>query len=211
MNEPIRGIDPTLRPEAWHRQAMAAEIHATCIQGGFLPTLGRRFLTVVYRCIDEHPDCVLLTESIDGRVIGFIAGTTGKSSLRQVLRLHPFQACAAIAPSLLSVKRLKGMTRIARFAGQREGADPNWPAAELLSIAVDPAYRGKGVAERLFRRLEHAFGGLGVDSFRIIVGANLAPALRFYEKMGCIESGRLTIHGSALSIVLTRRINEAAE
>ena len=211
MTPPMHRADAHLQAEPKQRQEMAADLHASSIQGGFLPTLGRRFLTVVYQCIDEHPDCVLLTESSNGRVIGFVAGTTGRWSLRQVLRLHPFRAAAALAPCLISPGRLKGIVRIATYAGHRADKEPTWPNAELLSIAVDPEYRGTGVAERLFRRLEQAFADLGVDSFRILVGANLAPALRFYRKMGCEEAGRLTIHGDSPSIVLARRIKEATE
>lgn len=195
--------------EARVRQEHAATLHASCIPGGFLPTLGEGFLKVVYRCIDEHADCVLLTESIDDRIVGFVAGTSGRTSLRRVLGLHPFLAAAALAPSLLSFGRLTGVAKVAKYSCQRDEQAGSWPSAELLSIAVHPDHRGKGVAERLFRRLEQAFGELGVREFRIMVGASLAPALSFYRRMGCEEAGRASLHGNAASIVLTRRITEA--
>jgi len=196
---------------ARHRQRAAAQLHVSCLRGGFLPTLGQDFLEVVYRCIDEHPACVLLTESIDGQVIGFVAGTTGRSSLRRVLGLHPFRAAVALAPSLLSIGRLKGIAKVAGYSVKREDQAHSWPRAELLSIAVHPKHRGKGVAERLFRQLEQAFGDLGVDDFRIVVGANMAPALSFYRKMGCEERGRIRLHGDATSMILARRIGEASQ
>ena len=203
--------DRTSAAGARHRQRAAAELHVSCIRGGFLPTLGQGFLEVVYRCIDEHPHCVLLTESIDGQVVGFVSGTTGRSSLRRVLGLHPFRAAAALAPSLLSIGRLKGIAKVAGYSGRRDEQAQSWPRAELLSIAVHPDHRGKGVAERLFRQLEQAFGELGVGHFRVVVGANLAPALSFYRKMGCEEKGRITLHGAANSMILARRVGEATQ
>lgn len=211
MTHPPQVPDRTSAVGARHRRRAAAQLHVSCIRGGFLPTLGQDFLEVVYRCIDEHPDCVLLTESIDGQVIGFVSGTTGRSSLRRVLGLHPFRAAAALAPSLLSIGRMKGIAKVAGYSGRRDDQAQSWPRAELLSIAVHPDHRGKGVAERLFRQLEQAFGELGVDDFRIVVGANLTPALSFYRKMGCEEKGRITLHGDATSMILARRIGEATQ
>ncbi len=203
--------DRTSAAGARRRQRAAAELHVSCIRGGFRPTLGQGFLEVVYRCIHEHPDCVLLTESIDGQVVGFVSGTTGRSSLRRVLGLHSFRAAAALAPSLLSIGRLKGIAKVAGYSGRRDEQAQSWPRAELLSIAIHPDHRGKGIAERLFRQLEQAFGELGVDDFRIVVGANLTPALSFYRKMGCEEKGRITLHGDATSVILARRIGKATQ
>jgi ribosomal protein S18 acetylase RimI-like enzyme len=211
VTHPPQVPDRTSAAEARHRQRAAAELHVSCIREGFLPTLGHVFLEVVYRCIDEHPDCVLLSESIDGQVVGFVSGTTGRTSLSRVLSLHPFRAAGALAPSLLSIGRLKGIANIAGYSGRRDEQAHSWPSAELLSIAVHPDHRGKGVAERLFRRLEQAFGELGVGDFRVAVGANLAPALSFYRKMGCKEKGRITLHGAASSMILTRRIGDATQ
>jgi ribosomal protein S18 acetylase RimI-like enzyme len=200
------GIDP--RVEAQVRQQMAAELHAACIRTGFLPTLGGSFLKVLYRCIDEHAECILLTESINGNVVGFVAGTTGRTSLRRVIGLHPLRAAAALAPSLLSLKRLRGVVRLAKHSTQGHQRAQSWPSAELLSIAVRPDYRGRGVSERLFRRFEYRLGELGVSDFRIMVAPYLAQALSFYRRMGCEDVGRFTLHGNDPSIVLARRITE---
>lgn len=182
----------------------SAMLHANCIAGGFLPTLGTRFLSIVYRCIDEHPEAVLITESVDGRVVGFVAGTTGRASLRSILVRRPFRAIAALAPALASRTKLLGIWRVARYASRGDGSTRGWPTAELLSIAVAPEARGSGVAERLFRSLERELSARGIERFKVIVGSNLIPAQRFYTKMGCTEIARIRIHGGAESVVLAR-------
>jgi len=191
---------------AMERYLQVAELHSSCIAGGFLRSLGTRFLSVVYRCIDEHPEAVLLTEAKDGEVVGFVAGTTGRVPLRSLLMRHPVLVLWTLAPSLLSLRTLKGIFSVAKYAGNSSTGSEGWPRAELLSIAVYPAHRGSGISERLFHDLEQAFADAQVEQFRIVVGASLEPALRYYARMGCEEVGRLELHGSAQSIVLARRL-----
>ena len=57
--------------------------------------------------------------------------------------------------------------------------------AELLSIVVDKEWRGMGVAEQLFNELMIiANTKIKEKAFKIVVGKNLIPAQKFYEKNG---------------------------
>jgi len=64
------------------------------------------------------------------------------------------------------------------------------PLAELASIAVDPWYRGRGIASLLldstFRRLRRR----GVSRVYLVVKVTNTPAIRLYESYG-FERGRL--------------------
>ena len=75
------------------------------------------------------------------------------------------------------------------------------PAAELLSIAVDPAYRGRGIAEDLYAGLKLFFATCGLGEFKIIVGAPLATAHRFYRRMGAVPVAEIEVHRGAASTV----------
>ena len=63
----------------------------------------------------------------------------------------------------------------------------NWRGAELESIAVDPRYRGRGVAQALLdvtvARLARQAGVL-----RLMVSTTNAPALRFYRQYGFVRT-----------------------
>ena len=58
-----------------------ARLHIECIENGFLPSLGEAFLALLYEAIDADPKSVLIVESKNGKVIGFVAGGSGKRSL----------------------------------------------------------------------------------------------------------------------------------
>lgn len=60
----------------------------------------------------------------------------------------------------------------------------NWRGAELESIAVDPLYRGRGVARAL---LDATVARLRSVPLRLMVSTSNAPALRFYRQYGFVR------------------------
>ena len=177
------------------RYRQVAELHAAGINSGFLSGLGREFLSVLYRSIDESPQSVLHTEEQGDRVVGFVAGTTGTVSLLRGLLWHLPSTLWSLRASLLRPDRLLGMIRVVGHMRQqsRTGED-RYPRAELLSISVSPEARGTGVAERLYRRLEAFFQSRAIGEFRIVVGSTLEPARRFYARMGARDVGEVQVH-----------------
>ena len=181
-----------------------ANLHAANINQGFLPSLSTRFLCELYRCIGEHPECFLIAEEHGGKVIGFIAGTTGKRPLRSVLLRHPFRVFTALLPSLTNRHRIAGILAVARHVGSDHHSTKILPRAELLSMAVDVKLRGQGCAERLFKALEVQLGRANVSAFRIVAGSSLTAACRFYGKMGATEVERFQLHKGEDSIIFQR-------
>lgn len=182
-----------------------ASLHANSIPG-FLPKLGVKFLSAMYQCIDEHPETILITEVESGEVIGFVAGTTGRQSLRSVVLQRPFQLLAALMPSLIVPKRIAGVVAILRYS--RPKVHPVTPAvhAELLSMVIRAEYRGQGYAERLFKAFGDRLGQLGVSEFKIVAGTWNPGACRFYEKMGATEVMRFELHKGETSILFRKAI-----
>jgi ribosomal-protein-alanine N-acetyltransferase len=64
-------------------------------------------------------------------------------------------------------------------------ARANWRGAELDSIAVDPRYRGRGVAQLL---LDATLARLGSVTLRLMVSTENAAALRFYRQYGFVRT-----------------------
>jgi ribosomal protein S18 acetylase RimI-like enzyme len=183
-----------------------ANLHAANINQGFLPSLGTRFLYELYRCIGEHPKCFLIAEEHDGKVMGFIAGTTGKRPLRSVLLRHPFRVFTALLLSFTNRHRIAGVLAVARHVGSDHHSTKNLPRAELLSMAVDVKLRGQGCAERLFKALETQFSQANISEFRIVAGSQLTAACRFYGKMGATEVARFELHKGVISIIFRKSI-----
>jgi ribosomal-protein-alanine N-acetyltransferase len=64
-------------------------------------------------------------------------------------------------------------------------ARTDWRGAELESIAVDPRYRGRGVAQAL---LDATVARLPAVTLRLMVSTTNAPALRFYRQYGFVRT-----------------------
>ena len=135
---------------------------------------------------------------------GFVAGGNGMGAIYKRMLRHPFRLATSLLPSLFKPKRVRRILEILKY-GQR--VDQGLPEAELLSIAVDPHFRGQGIAERLYRRLIEHFRGERIESFRITVGEGLAPAHRFYQRMGAEAVSNIQVHRGERSIVYLHRLS----
>jgi ribosomal protein S18 acetylase RimI-like enzyme len=178
-----------------------ADLHTQSIDQGFLSTLGPGFLSLLYGAIDESPESALIVAYEDGAVCGFIAGTV---NLKQVylglLRRWP-ALVVALAPSLVIPSRLWRIVEILHYS-RGTGADAvSLPEAELLSLAVSPSCRGRGHAEALYAGLVDFFADRNQAAFKIVVGAELARAHRFYRRMGAEPGAEITVHRGAASTV----------
>lgn len=186
------------RPPGAYRKV--AQLHIDCIDQGFLPQLGPAFLTLMYECIDRDPDSILITCERDGEVVGFVTASAGLSGVYRRMLLRPWRLGLALIPSLVRPRRVLRILEILRYSGAQADA-AGLPATELLSLAVAPAWRGKGCADALYRDLVEALGRRGVDAFKIVVGAPLAPAHRFYRRMGAVPAREIEVHRGETSTV----------
>lgn len=183
--------------ESTYRQVAA--LHAENIDQGFLATLGVPFLALMYRAIDEAADSFLLVEERDGRVIGFISGGMGMWPIYRRMLRKPVALGLTLLPSIVKPARIKRILDILRYG--RNESTAQLPRAELLSLAVALDARGSGVAERLYHRLATYFEEAGEGAFKITVGDALAPAHRFYIRMGAVPAGRVEVHEGQGSIL----------
>ena len=78
--------------------------------------------------------------------------------------------------------------------------------AEILSIAVAPAWRGRGLARPLLDLHLRRLAGLGARAVFLEVGERNVPACRLYNRAGFHEVGRRQGYydGGATALVLRR-------
>lgn len=78
--------------------------------------------------------------------------------------------------------------------------------AEILSVAIAPAWRGRGFARPLLDLHLRRLAGLGVRAVFLEVDENNAPARRLYRKAGFVEvGGRKAYYREGASAVVLRR------
>lgn len=183
-----------------------AQLHIRNIDQGFLSTLGGNFVSLMYQAIDEGDDSALLTVTDEGRIVGFVTGAAGMGPIySRMLKRWP-RLIWSLLPSMFSPRKLRRIAEIMRYSRLRGNAPPNLPVVELLSLAVDPAYRGRKYSERLYTGLMDDFARRGVQSFKIIVGEKLEPAHKFYRRMGAIPMTSVEVHEGENSTVYVQQI-----
>lgn len=76
--------------------------------------------------------------------------------------------------------------RVVGYVGSQSVLD----GADMMNIAIDPAYRRRGVALELVERLEMALKEKGVICLALEVRASNAAAIALYEKLGFSVIGK---------------------
>jgi ribosomal-protein-alanine N-acetyltransferase len=104
------------------------------------------------------------------------------------------------------VHRLKAGRKVIGFAVSRMAADE----AEILSIAVDAGYRGRGLSRSLLLTHLGHLAGRGVRTVFLEVEENNQPARRLYDRAGFSVAGRREryyqeANGEQLNALLMRR------
>ncbi len=84
--------------------------------------------------------------------------------------------------------------------------DEHIPETELLSICVSPQAQQGGIGGKLVNELEKELKNRKITRYKVIAGAKLNGANRFYIKNGFQLSKQITIHGNDLSNVYIKEI-----
>ncbi len=63
------------------------------------------------------------------------------------------------------------------------------PEADIINVAVAPAYRGKGLAKQLLEVLIRAGQEAGIRDFTLEVRNGSVAAIRTYEALGFVQEG----------------------
>ncbi len=184
-----------------------AELHETRMTEGFLSSLGRRFLRILYRRIVASPDAfawVADGQLGDGSpgdgpvtVVGFAAVALDVSDLyRQFMLRDGLIAGIAAAPQLVGSWRQVFETL--RYPASTD----DLPDAEILSVAVDPGATGRGVGTAVVEAATDELTRRGVGAAKVVTGADNVAALRLYARCGFVSRSQIAVHERTLSEVL---------
>lgn len=169
-----------------------AVLHQTYMNRGFLATLGIGFLEKLYAGMVNSDNAFCIVARDAARVVGFVSGTKHVAGFYKEFILNNFFSVGLIL--LVKIFDLETMKKVVETLFYPMKKEASLPDAELLSIVVEESYRAKGVSQELFNGLVHEFALRHIDRFKVVVGADLAAACRFYEKMGGVLHSEIEVH-----------------
>jgi ribosomal protein S18 acetylase RimI-like enzyme len=169
-----------------------ADIHRKEIINGFLSGLGDKFLEKIYSALIEFDMSFCVVAEEGGRVIGFIAGTVELNGFYYYFLLKYFlTSIFFLMPQIFKFQKIKKIVEVLFYPKKEKGM----PGAELLTMAIRNEFQGQGIAGRMLEKFIFEMKSKGVGSFKVVVGGNLAPAIKFYEKSGFRFVRNINIHG----------------
>lgn len=179
-------------------EAVAA-LHHAAMGSSLWARLGRPFLAALYRSLMEQPEFLGFVYREEGRILGFIAGTTDTRSLlpRTFARswwrlLLPFLLGVARNPSVL-VPLLSTPAYVARL---------DEVPAESLFCSFVPDLRGRRVSGHANKVLFDELAHRGHRAVRVTTEADNAGALRQLTSWGFEERGEFTFYGKRMKAFL---------
>jgi ribosomal protein S18 acetylase RimI-like enzyme len=182
-----------------------SRMHMENISTGFLSSLGLGFLTRLYRAMIAWPKAVVLVADAGAGPVGFVAGVADTGAFyKHFLVRSGIPAGVAALPALVRPSGLRKAWETLRYSDEADGAVIG-VEAELLSMAVDPPFRGQGLAHRLGTGLLADPVMAGRGAVRVVVGASNPVAIAAYQKMGFVDAGSIEVHATETSRVLVWR------
>jgi ribosomal protein S18 acetylase RimI-like enzyme len=180
--------------------ARLAELHATRITDGFLPSLGPAFLERLYRRIVRSTDsfAYVVTDGPDDRIVGFAAATADIGRLYRSFALRDGLVAGAVAAPRL-IRSWRRVLETIRYPAA-EGAD--LPAAEILAVAVDAESAGRGIGRVVVDAATRRLADRGENAVKVVAGSDNTAALRLYESCGYTVRARVEVHEGVSSEVL---------
>ena len=176
-----------------------AVLHAAEIREGFLPTLGTRFLTRLYRRIVRSQSSFAFVADRGDGAVGFAAGTESLRALYRSFMLRDGLVTVVVCGPRLA-RSWRRVSETLRYP-THEAVD--LPPAELIAIAVGRDARGLGLGHLLVDAITAEFSRRGVGAARVVAGADNEPALRLYRACGFRSAATLQVHKGTASEVMT--------
>jgi len=188
--------------QAAHAGQVAA-LHIQCISTGFISSMGIDFVTSLYDAIVKSKSSLGVVAVKNEKVIGFVAFTTNLNKLyKSIIRRKGLKFALLLAGNVLSLRRIKKIFETLSYPARIKKM--NLPSAELLSIAVAPEERRKGLASQLIEKGLRLYRKSGVDKVKVLIGADNKAGNKLYLKSGFELIGQIVNHGVLSNIYVTK-------
>jgi ribosomal protein S18 acetylase RimI-like enzyme len=188
-----------IRPARPGEAPVLAGLHAE-IRTGFLPRLGSRFLTRLYRALIAWPGADVLVADDGAGPIGFVASTEDTGLFyKHFLKRHGIPAGFALLPKLIRPSIVKRIWETFRYGTDIQAVEVE---AELFAIATSTESRGRGLGSLLLEAAVDRYRERGLDRVQVVVSSNNPASLAAHRKVGFVDAGTVEVHAGEPSTVL---------
>jgi glycosyltransferase involved in cell wall biosynthesis/ribosomal protein S18 acetylase RimI-like enzyme len=177
-----------------------ARLHRETVPTAFLPTLGDRFMRLLYRAlIRDRNGVATVVEDRNGRVVAFASGATSVPDFyKGFFRRYGVPAAVLAASKLAHPRRLRKAIETARFPKSAE----TFPQAEIFVWGVDKTVRARGLGAMVLEGAVRELGRLGATEARGIVYSTNARAMQVLVDLGWRIAGQVAVHDGTVSNVV---------
>jgi len=193
------GMTDTLRAMLKADASAVARLHAETITQGFLAKLGRRFLRQLYLGLAADEGSRVWVVAQGEGVLGFLAYSQDVSAMyRRVWRARFWRLGLASLPRSLNPLLIREVFDTLRYPAKQTAQE--LPPAEILSVGVSRAARGRGVGRQLVEAALRQAREDGQGQLKVLAGAGLEEANRFYPACRFEKVAEIIQHGEPLNV-----------
>jgi hypothetical protein len=174
-----------------------AELHQAAMGNSLWAKLGQRFLSQLYRGLINNRRFLGFVYEEDGRVRGFIAGSTDAGAMmNEVFKSSWFLLGPAAFPRALQPGVLRHLLTTARYFAASDSVLEDQPvAAESLFCSFEPDLRGKRVSGHINKVLFDDMLARGIEAVKITTEVDNEGANRQLQSWGFVDRGHFTFYG----------------
>ncbi len=176
---PLPDKELDIRPATADEASVLAGLHAE-IRTGFLPRLGSRFLTRLYRALIAWPGADVLVAHDGAAPLGFVASVddTGRF-YKHFLRRHGLPAVFLLLPKLVRPSILRRIWETFQYGTETQTVEVE---AELFAIATSTESRGRGLGATLLEAAVERYRERGLDRVQVVVSTDNAASLAAHRR-----------------------------
>lgn len=174
-----------------------AELHQAAMGNSLWAKLGQRFLSQLYRGLVNNRRFLGFVYEEDGRVRGFIAGSTDAGAMmNEVFKASWFLLGPAALPRALQPQVLRHLLTTARYFAASDSVLKDQPvAAESLFCSFEPDLRGKRVSGHINKVLFDDMLARGIQAVKVTTEVDNEGANRQLQSWGFADRGHFTFYG----------------
>ncbi len=179
-----------------------AKIHMQSLSDDFLPSLGVDFLSAFYQGVIGRPKVFGFLDTQKGKISGFVVGTSNMElffkdtiSSNFISLFYHLLLALIKKPSII-----KNVAETLFYTAKDRG-----PVAELVIIAVDNRFRGKGIGKKLVLALEEEMKKRKIKGYKLTVTKRNKAANEFYKSIGFKQFSEFELYNKSWNII-TKRI-----